>query len=325
MAGHCCWPGQDWGASSKKCIGEPRCPDGFVPTGGGCKAGCAAGKKRVSGHCCWPGQDWGASGKKCLGKPRCPAGMALTPDKQACVADPGIIHWVRFPASSFEMGVKDNKWTGPQRTVKLSSFSLGKTEVTVAQYARCVKKKACAVPLGGRTHCTWGKEGRERFPVSCVSWKQASTFCAWAGGRLPTEAEWEYAARGGGKKQRYPWGDDSPHCGRVVMGGSAANCANKKIPKGPAPVCSRPTGNTAQGLCDMAGNVYEWVQDWHARPYSALDTDNPRGPASGKSRVARGSDWCNGAPRYFEVTYRKSIYPGHRWDWLGFRCVKGGK
>ena len=229
-----------------------------------------------------------------------------------------------MPAGSYSMGVKGSKWSGPPRTVKLARFSISQTEVTTAQYGRCVKKKACSVPGGGRTHCTWGKKNAKNHPVNCVSWQQARAYCVWVGGKLPTEAQWEYAARGGGKKQKYPWGDDAASCDRVVMSGAAAACANKK-PKGPAPVCSRPSGNTAQGLCDMAGNLNEWIRDWHARPYSTLDLDNPEGPTGGKTRVVRGGDWMTGTHRYFEVTFRKSIIPTLHWDWLGFRCVKQGR
>ena len=221
---------------------------------------------------------------------------------------------------SFEMGVKDSRDRGPQRTIELDSFAISRSEITVAQYQKCVKQKACGAPRGGRPICNSGRKGRASHPINCVDWKQASAFCAWAGGALPTEAQWEYAARSGGKERRYPWGTASPDCDRVVKSGRGANCATAS--SGTSPVCSRSTGNTTHGLCDMSGNVNEWVRDWHARPYSMLESKNPVGPPRGKSKVLRGGDWRQGAERLFETTSRNSIYSTHHWDWVGFRCVR---
>lgn len=231
----------------------------------------------------------------------------------------GPLRWVRIKGGKFGMPEKGSRWLGPRREVKVRTFSLTASEVTVAQYRRCVKKKACPAPKSGRPRCTYGsKDGN--LPINCVTWEHARAFCGWAGGRLPSEAEWEFAARGRGKAQPYPWGDEPPSCDRVVMSGADESCANKKQ-KGPATVCSHPSGNTAQGLCDMGGNLFEWVGDWHSKAYTSR-TDNPLGPDTGKSRVARGGDWRTGMHRYFASTYRKYIYPNQHWDWLGFRCAK---
>ena len=139
----------------------------------------------------------------------------------------------------------------PRHTVTVNSFEMAKTLVTVEQYKVCVDAKACTVPSAG-PDCNWGVPGRGKHPVNCVDWQQAQTFSAWEGGRLPTEAEWEYAARSGGRDQKYPWGDSPPTCEKAVFKGCGT---------GTAPVCSKPAGNTAQGLCDAAGNVWEWMED----------------------------------------------------------------
>ncbi len=229
------------------------------------------------------------------------------------------LRWVRIKGGKFAMPEKGSRWLGPRREVKVRSFSLTVSEVTAAQYRRCVKKKVCPAPLSGRPRCTYGsKDGN--VPINCVTYEHARAFCDHVGGRLPTEAEWEFAARGRGKLQPYPWGDEPPSCDRVAMSGGDDACANKKQ-KGPAPVCSHPSGNTTQGLCDMGGNVCEWVSDWYSRAYTTY-TDNPLGPDTGKSKVIRGGDWRTGTHRYFASTYRRKVYPTHHWDWIGIRCAK---
>jgi formylglycine-generating enzyme required for sulfatase activity len=174
-------------------------------------------------------------------------------------------------------------------TVSLSPYFLDAYEVTVARYRACVSAGACAEPrLDATQGCTYTSAAgaRELFPVTCVNWSDADTFCAWDGRRLPTEAEWEFAARGeAGRK--YPWGDDF-ECNRAVLSGSA-QCAEHagQLPKR---VGSTPRGVSPEGVYDLAGNAWEWVHD-RAGGYSAADQQDPTGPLSGTSRVQRGGGW----------------------------------
>ena len=116
-------------------------------------------------------------------------------------------------------------------------------------------------------YCNWNQSGRGDHPINCVSWNQARTFATWLGARLPTEAEWEYAARSGGENREYPWGDEEATCERAVVYERYQNPKDGNRGCGRDStwaVCSKSAGNTEQGLCDMAGNVWEWVEDdWH--------------------------------------------------------------
>ena len=319
VAGHCCWPGQDWGASSRRCLGTPRCPDGTRARGGGCVAGCAAGKALVAGHCCWPGQDWGASRKACLGRPRCPAGLVPAPDNSGCQPDAGKLRWVELPEGSFRMGTTAAApAAGAGLQVRLDRFRVTRSEVTVAQYRRCLEAGKCTTPETRLGHCNWGRAGRDQHPVNCVDHAQAGAFCRWAGGSLPSEAQWEYAARGGGQPRLYPWGAQPPGCQRVARAGAGAGCVKGG---GTLPVCSRPAGRTPQGLCDMAGNVAEWVSDWYRKGYPYPDQrKNPGGPPRGKYRLYRGGD-TSAPDRMLTNTARRPIIATKRWTWVGFRCI----
>src|SRR5262249_54037117 len=150
----------------------------------------------------------------------------------------------------------------------------------------CVRQRRCPEPglAGG---CNFGVAGRERHPVNCVSWDDAIQFARFAGARLPTEAEWEFAARGEGKSVKYPWGSEPPTCRRTVMlsDGNVPGCGEDST----WPACSKPTGNTAQGLCDMTGNVWEWVQDEFHPSYVGAPADaRAWESAEATSRVIRG-------------------------------------
>jgi formylglycine-generating enzyme required for sulfatase activity len=205
----------------------------------------------------------------------------------------------------------------PAHRVTVASFQMGKSEVTVGQYRRCVQAGSCTAPDTGG-NCNWGKSVREDHPVNCVDWDQARAFATWAGARLPSEAEWEYAARSGGRSQTYPWGDEAPTCSRAVMDDGGTGCGRKST----WPVCSKAAGNTAQGLCDMAGNVWEWVQDWYHDTYAGAPTDGSAWESpTGSSRVARGGSW-NFDAWILRASSRNWGRPGNRRSYLGFRLVR---
>ena len=237
--------------------------------------------------------------------------------------------WITMPGGSFSMG----SWAGerdeqPVHRVTVASYGLSKTEVTVSQYQACVKAGACKAPDPGATagsanlmFCNWGTD-RADHPINCVDWMQARTFCAWAGGRLPSEAEWEYAARSGRRGWRYPWGDEQATCGRAMMNEGGTGCGQASTAK----VCSSPAGNTVHGLCDMAGNVWEWVEDCWFDSYRGAPVDGSpmtQNCLPDYGRVLRGGSWgsysrgLRAAVRSPYAQARKSNC-GHN----GFRCAK---
>jgi formylglycine-generating enzyme required for sulfatase activity/predicted Ser/Thr protein kinase len=225
---------------------------------------------------------------------------------------------VFVPAGEFLMGSSDaDKDAGsdekPQHTVYLDAFWIDKYEVTNAQYKQCVGAGRCQQPstTSSSTRSSYyGDSKYDNYPVIGVSWRDAILFCEWAGKRLPTEAEWEKAARGAAGRI-YPWGD------RYDI--SKVN-ADGKVGDTTA-VGSYPAGASPYGAMDMAGNVWEWVADWYdAKYYASSPKDNPTGP-SGSARVLRGGAWDS--YQYFvRAADRNSIYPDYRLINVGFRCAQ---
>ena len=194
---------------------------------------------------------------------------------------------------------------------------MARTEVTVAQYRRCLRAKRCERPVVAEG-CNWGRPHREQHPVNCVSWPQARAFARWADGRLPTEAEWEYAARSRGQPWTFPWGNQPANCTRLVKGDGGNGCGKNRTWR----VCSKPAGHSRQGLCDLAGNIEEWVADWYDPGYySRSPRENPAGPASGKARVIRGGSWHSlGLDVRCAIRYRLDPTKADS-KAVGFRCA----
>ncbi len=161
--------------------------------------------------------------------------------------------WVSIPAGQFTAGCESQsdcpKHAASPHPVSVQAFGLMQTEVPVESYSRCVSAGACTAPESSERVCNWGKEDRKNHPVNCVDQAQAKAFCAWAGGRLPTGDEWEYAAKSG-QHNSFPWGNAAPDDSRAQYDRS-----------GTAPVGSHPAGVSPWGLQDMAGNVNEWTGD----------------------------------------------------------------
>jgi formylglycine-generating enzyme required for sulfatase activity len=190
---------------------------------------------------------------------------------------------VPVPAGTFFMGcepARDAQCEGdeqPGRMVDLTAFEIDVTEVTQAAWAACVADGACPLPAGD-----YQPDAQPDHPVVYVTWEAAAAHCAWAGKRLPTEAEWEKAARGSDGRL-YPWGDAKPDCWR----------ANTSVcDETPAPVAFYPDGASPFGVHDMAGNVMEWVADWYdPEYYVTAGSEDPTGPSTGTFRGKRGGSY----------------------------------
>jgi len=227
-------------------------------------------------------------------------------------------YWVTIPAGEFQMGSEtgeaDEK---PVRTVMLDSFEIGRYEVTNRQYAQCVKAGVCNPSDEQRFYRA---QADPLEPVVAISWFDANTFCTWLGARLPTEAQWEKAARGGLTGKLYAWGDEEPTCNAGDSTG-----ANFRMDR-----CGdylEPVGTYAAngyGLYDMGGNVWEWVADYYDPAYYGSflrETTNPLGPLDGTMRVIRGGSWTSSAT-FIQVHVRSDQNPDIRSDYVGFRCAK---
>ena len=215
---------------------------------------------------------------------------------------------VNVPAGEFLMG-SDNGYNNekPHHTVYLDEYWIYKTEVTNAQYAKCVGAGSCREPYDTTYY---NDSSYAQHPVMKVYWEQAKGYCTWAGSRLPSEAEWEKAARGTDGRT-YPWGDQEPTCDLANF----YNCGGKTKTVG-----SLAQGASPYGALDMAGNVYEWVQDWYAEGYYANSAgENPAGPALGVYHVVRGGSWVD-APWFIRASFRVRDVPTY-YDNFGFRCV----
>ncbi|MGI6259010.1 MAG: formylglycine-generating enzyme family protein [Anaerolineaceae bacterium] len=230
---------------------------------------------------------------------------------------------VYVPEGMFIMGSDDGELNErPIRQVYVDAFWIDKYEVTNAQYELCVADGACAKPNNDRSHTRVNYYGNPEYadhPVVFVDWYQANSYCEWAGGRLPTEAEWEKAARGP-EGNLYPWGNDDANCSLANYNQGSYDQPNSCVGD-TSQVGSYPEGASYYGVMDMAGNVWEWVNDWYG-PYDATDTINPTGPDSEQDyKVIRGNSWYN-VGSDIRSSYRSRHKPtGGNNSNFGFRCA----
>lgn len=266
--------------------------------------------------------------------PRCPEGMA----------------WIE--GGTFHMGSdatdpRAEPDERPEHEVTLRPFCLDVTEVTVAQYRRCTQEVRHGVtcrpaPAGvawmgadvrfWTRFCNGGRSDRDDHPINCVDWRAADTYCRWAGGALPTEAQWELAARGA-EGRTYPWGDAPPDATRLNACGAECRAMARRLGRpwpalhedddgaeATAPVGLFRKGATPEGVLDLAGNVREWVQDRKA-DYDPAPAADPV-QSKGMLRVLRGGSWHIADPRWLRGADRNSANEGDRHSGVGFRCAR---
>jgi eukaryotic-like serine/threonine-protein kinase len=202
----------------------------------------------------------------------------------------------------------------PQHSVYVSAFWIDRYEVTNAQYEQCVLAGKCPQPAknGSKTRPAYfDSPDFSDYPVIFVSWEDARAYCEWAGRRLPSEAEWEKAARGT-EGQLYPWGKEAPRMGLANFNGQVGDTK---------PVGTYPEGASPYGALDMAGNVSEWVADWFGKGYYVdSPAKNPPGPDDGEFRILRGGSWFNQS-RAMRAAFRLWNLPSISSDSIGFRCA----
>jgi formylglycine-generating enzyme required for sulfatase activity/serine/threonine protein kinase len=279
--------------------------------------------------------------------------QAVVPQEKAC--PPGM---KRIPGGEYFMGSDEKDAEAnekPPHKVKLAAYCLDELEVTVARYKACSDRGGCLragrendweniTPLQHEIYdplCNIvDPVGRAQHPINCVSWEQAKRYCEAEDARLPTEAEWEFAARGSDGRI-YPWGDGKPSAELLNACGKECVAWMKKNPDpdqpiasmfqeddgfaNTAPVGSFPKGKSSWGIHDIAGNVWEWVADWYAAydPASAnTTTTDPKGPSNGAERVIRGGAWNGAQPSWVRPAWRFHAAATNRTHGTGFRCAK---
>lgn len=281
------------------------------------KRDCAETERDERGNC--PAM---TTAPKIKPAPRCPAEM------------------VKVAPGSFTLGSAQGAGGADElaHQVTLAGYCLDRTEVTVAAYAACVAVKKCAAATepaakGWNSLCNGSRADRGSHPINCVGWSQAKTYCTWAKKRLPTEAEWEHAARGDDART-YPWGSEPPSKKRLNACGSECVRLLKQLVDldwepihaedddwgSTSPVGSFPDGASPFGAMDLAGNVWEWTADLYG--VYREGARNPTGATSGKTRVLRGGSWFDNDPSDVRAARRRSYEPTAHDFAMGFRCAR---
>ncbi len=220
---------------------------------------------------------------------------------------------VYIPAGEFNMGVNGgakDQVNQPMHKVYLDAYWIAQTTITNAMYKLCVEAGGCTNPIRKELNPHYYDPAYANHPAVYIVWLQAEDYCKWSGGRLPTEAEWEKAARGTGKRE-YPWGSGDPNPNRVNVNHFHETTVRVgRYPKGASPY----------GVLDMGSNVREWVADWYQEDYYKAGTDNPTGPKKGDAKVLRGASWFD--PLYYAKVTNRLSHPPNSAGWnRGFRCV----
>ncbi len=317
---------------------------------------CSEGQHRSGTHCCNPGEAWVDEREACVcldphgcvpPAPPVPVAAPTQPPAAPVHCPEGM---VSIPGGSFFMGGTAGEGDAaeqPQHRVTLSPYCIDRDEVTTGQYRACAQTGACTTPftdvsLPGISvadrqlysgFCNGSRTDRDNHPINCVDWAQADAYCHAQHGRLPTEAEWEFAARGT-TGRRYPWGD-APPAPRLLNACDSGCRSLLESPTHPqqatmfegsdtydntAPVGSYLPGASPFGLLDMAGNVMEWTADWFG-PYTSSAATDPGGAESGSGRVVRGGSWVSSNPDVVRGGARTLTAASNRLATLGFRCV----
>ena len=222
------------------------------------------------------------------------------------------IELLRIPGGELRMGSdEEDDDARPVHGVRVSPFWMARYEVTREQYERFMTETGHAKPAQWTNKLLAASSSQ---PVVGVTWDDALQFCRWAGGRLPTEAEWEFAARGT-TTRRYPWGDEEPDPTRASFHLDVGFGSTR-------PVGTAQEGASPFGIMDLAGNVFEWCSDWYgSRYYAESPKENPPGPPSGEQRVMRGGAWIS-MPDACRSAARAKYPPASRSTLVGFRLVK---
>lgn len=245
---------------------------------------------------------------------------------------PDFAEKVLIPAGSFQMGCDPNRENEFEcdletnydllHTVALSAYRIDKYEVTNSRYWACADAGTCTPPVrsGSFTRDSYyANPTYANFPVVNVTWAQADSFCRWSGGMLPTEAQWEKAARGSTDTRMFPWGDAPINC--TLANGRTAPGVDGQCQSDTTEVGRYPDGASPYGVLDMSGNVYEWVNDWlSGLYYEDSPAVDPTGPASGEYKVLRGGSFLSFAEG-LHVAFRLGNVPDDDDVAVGFRCA----